>query len=427
MRVKVAVGQFGAPTTVFNSSLFGVLEGLDEKAEVYAILGGASGLIAGQLVPVGEVRSLTWMLDTPGAAFAAGRYPKTPNIVEQAVHILKKVGIDAFVLLGGNGTMSLAAAVAKTAVHMGYPLCVVGVPKTIDNDIVQIYHAPGFPSAARFVLQAVNELQIDLEAMVGFEQVRVVEVMGRRCGWLAAASALLPYIGSADDLRGQTGQKGALGRMGRTDETGQIKVQRDMSRPLDSVEVPRPIICIPEQPLDLSGLLKQIEARVRDNRNALVVVSEGVLDEQGKPVAQPGQPESTSTSIMLGGIGAVIAAHVRAELGFGTRYENLGLLQRCWNGCSLQSDKLHAKRLGQFGASRVLAGQGGVAVGLASSGTDDTRLVETVFSLDELAGQERQLKGDELLLGNDFVRWLSPLIELETMTQYPRFKTERWR
>ncbi|QSO49299.1 6-phosphofructokinase [Alicyclobacillus mengziensis] len=438
--MKVAIGQFGAPTTVFNSSLYGVLEGLQDKAEVYGVIGGVSGLVSGQMALLKDISQLSWLLETPSAALGAGRYSKNQEVVEETVRQLIKAGIDAFILLGGNGTMGLGAAVSKAARELRYPLNVVGVPKTIDNDIVGIDHAPGFPSAARFVLQAVRDLQIDLEAMVGFEQVRVVEVMGRRCGWLAAASALLPHIGSP----GTAVETPAVGERVDGNKADGNKVSwktvgtHDVSPP--------PIICMPEQPLDLAALLKKIESRVVDHQNALVVVSEGVLDVHGEPVVQAGQPGSgtagrNSSSVMLGGIGSVIAAHVREELGFGARYENLGLLQRCWNDCSLASDRRRARQLGQMGARVVLDGQGGVMVGLVRDQVDKDEvadglegtlkdgwrdgLSETMVPLDALAGQERRMTEAELRLDVDFVRWLGPLVEMEKMTRYPRLRPRR--
>lgn len=438
--MKVAIGQFGAPTTVFNASLYGVLEGLQDKAEVYGVIGGVSGLVSGQIAPLGDISQLSWLLETPSAALGAGRYSKNQEVVEETVRQLIKAGIDAFILLGGNGTMGLGAAVAKAARELGYPLSVVGVPKTIDNDIVGIDHAPGFPSAARFVLQAVRDLQIDLEAMVGFEQVRVVEVMGRRCGWLAAASALLPYLGSS-------GPAAEAPPAGKRVDGKNVDGNKMSGNKVDTHDVSAPpIICMPEQPLDLAALLKKIESRVVDRQNALVVVSEGVLDVHGEPVVQAGQPLSgsagrSSSSVMLGGIGSVIAAQVRQELGFGARYENLGLLQRCWNDCSLESDRRRARQLGQMGARAVLDGRDGVMVGLirglgdrdeVANGLEDALkdgwsggLKETCVPLDALAGQERRMTEAELRLDVDFVRWLGPLVEMEQMTRYPRLKPFR--
>jgi ATP-dependent phosphofructokinase / diphosphate-dependent phosphofructokinase len=394
--VKVAIGQFGAPTTVLNASLFGVLEGFDGHAQTYGVFGGVSGLISGDLHPLNDISRLHWLLDTPGAALAAGRYGNYEEAVDAAVQTLKKAQVDALVLLGGNGTMSFGAAIEAKAKSRGYPLSVIGVPKTIDNDIPGIAHSPGFPSAARFVLQAVRDLQVDLEAMTGFEQVRIVEVMGRRCGWLTAAASLLPY----------------LGWDGR------------QSLPKVSPAVLRPIICIPEKPLDTAVLMHQIESRVKAHGNALVVVSEGVLDVHGEPVMQSGQATSSASGV-LGGIGAVLSAKVRDELGFGSRYENLGLLQRCWRDCSLQSDKHHARRLGQLGAKALLAGRGGVMMGLTDGQKDvaDDQMMPVEVPLKELAGQERRMTGDALYMGEDFVRWLGPLVEIHTMTEYPRLAT----
>ncbi len=391
--MKVAIGQFGAPTTVLNSSLYGVLEGLQGKADVYGVIGGMSGLVAGTLRPLQGV--IPWLLETPGAALLAGRYTDHEEGVERAVQNLLRAQVDAFVLLGGNGTMSLGAAIESKARSMSYPLCVIGVPKTIDNDIAGIDHSPGFPSAARFVLQAVRDLQIDLEAMTGFEQVRIVEVMGRRAGWLAAASALLPYLGWGGPNKSRLIPSG----------------------------VPAPIICIPEKPFNSAKLMNQIASRVKSCGTALVVVSEGVLARDGLPVLQSGQFSRSSVSGMLGGIGAVLAEQVRQEMGVGVRYENLGLLQRCWNDCSLESDKKHARLLGNLGAQAILDGKGGLMVGLKTGPAKEQPLSQTEVPLSDLVGRERRMANDELDMGEDFVRWLGPLVEIDTIAEHQRFES----
>ncbi len=395
--MRVAIGQFGAPTTVLNSSLYGLLRQLEGKvSKVFGVVGGVHGLVTDHLIDLDLTKSETlgWLVNVPGAALRAGRFIETIDVVDQALQTLKRHDIDALVLMGGNGTMGLGAAIQSTARSKGYNLSVVGIPKTIDNDILGTDYSPGFPSAAHFVIKAVRDLQIDLEAMVGFEQVRVVEVMGRRCGWLAASTAMIPHLSEPNNGSSTFGKSTAP-----------------------------PIICLPEQPFSIVRLMEQIEHRVKQYGNALIVVSEGVRDAFGHHVfIQPKKQKSDEDSAqsIFGGIGGLISAQVRKQLGYGSRYENLGLLQRCWNDCSLATDRLQAERLGRRGAEILIDGQTGVMVGLFRQEIDKYTFEDITLPIQEIAGKDRVMTEPEVNLGSPFLRWLTPLIEIETLTQHRR-------
>ena len=190
--VHVAIGQFGGPTTVINASLLGALETLDRSgAAVRGIVGGTHGLIEGRTIELtGRAASLQWLARTPGAALRSGRRADvSDDDVQQAVRSLHALGAGALLVIGGNGTMALGHRLATAARAAHVDLSVIGIPKTVDNDVAGVDHTPGYPSAASFVLMALRDLRLDLQAMIGFEQVRVVEVMGRGTGRLAAVAA----------------------------------------------------------------------------------------------------------------------------------------------------------------------------------------------------------------------------------------------
>lgn len=392
--MKVAIGQFGAPTTVINSSLFGVLRTLEtESIDIYGVVGGVTGLVSDDIVTIKDAASMRWLRTTPGAALRAGRYADYEGSVEQSVDTLARRGIDKLIVLGGNGTMGFGKAIQSVARAKGYPLSVVGIPKTIDNDIVGIDYSPGFPSAARFVIQAVRDLQLDLEAMVGFEQVRIVEVMGRRCGWLTASAAIVSHLGAEGE---------------------------SLSCARNEIKMSPPIICLPERPLVVSSLLKDIEARVKTDGSIMVVVSEGVRDAGGNQILQVGKESRRSAQSMLGGVGAVLAEAVREKLGYGTRYENLGLLQRCWSDSGLASDRDQAERLGVFAAKAVIDGHSGVMAGLIRPNLHRYEFVETLIPLENVADRDRLMTEPELSLEDAFLDWLSPLIEMDSIRQHRR-------
>lgn len=386
--MKIAIGQFGGPTTVFNASLYGALSVSTSPKngatmQSFGLVGGVAGLLEGQLAPISSAHP--WLLDTPGAALGSGRFKGFAEVAEIAVKQLQKQGIDGFLAMGGNGTMALAKAVEDAAKAMGAPLQVMGVPKTIDNDLVQIDHSPGYPSAARFVIKAVRDLTIDLEAMKGFEQVRVVEVMGRRGGWLAAAAALVPHLAQNPSQR------------------------------------LAPFICLPEQPLCVPELLEQIRQRVADTGSALVVISEGVQDDTGHAVLQSAGTGSSADTI-LGGIGAQVAERIRQELGYRVRYENLGLLQRCWAESQSTLDREEAVALGRAGAAALLSGQSGKMVGYVRQGADTQSYATELIHvpLEAVAGKDRILSEAEQQLTDEFLHWLIPLVDLPSLEDHPR-------
>jgi len=382
--MRVAVGQFGAPTPVVNASLCGVIQGLVQKknVEIYAVLGGPTGLACGKFIEIDpSTIDFELLRQTPGAALLAGRRADFREVDERAVDALCEKGIDALIVIGGNGTMSMAQDLFNIAKSKSVDLQVVGVPKTIDNDIVGIDHTPGFPSAAQFVLQALRDLSIDLEAMVGFEQVRVVEVMGRNTGWLAATAFLLSEI---DDIV--------------------------------------PVICIPELDLNLDNILTEIQMNVKTNGRALVVVSEGVRTSEGEHLVQISGYKTKSSNHVLGGIGRLLASEIIDELGFGVRYENLGLLQRCWADCQVPLDVKEATELGYLAASAVIEGKSGVMATLLRKSSTPYQTNYTFIPFISIANQERKVEQQWLPLSNEFREWLRPLINWDKLK--PHFRLE---
>ncbi|WP_067933220.1 6-phosphofructokinase [Alicyclobacillus kakegawensis] len=400
--MRVAVGQFGAPTAVLNASLFGVLDSLSKAgAEVYGILGGAWGLSQGNVHPLSFARPPEWLLHTPGAALGAGRQLSFAAHAGEAVQNLRERHVDALIVMGGNGTMALGQIVERESQARGYDLQVIGIPKTIDNDIAGVDHTPGYPSAAQFVLKALCDLAIDLEAMVGFEQVRVVEVMGRRTGWLAAAAAL--YDDLFREVRGSS-----------ADHAGGWDVNRLSRRRV------RPIVCLPERPFHLDQVLGDVQRRVREDGCTMVVVSEGVQPADGQVMFQTDHGQDKARPFMWGGVGAWLAEAIRDQTKFGVRYENLGLLQRCWSRFSVPLDVAEAVRVGREGAHKVLAGESGQMVGLVRSRQSEYHVDTVGIQLSEVAGKERVMTEDEAKLGPTFRDWLRPLLDWSMLCPHPR-------
>ncbi len=361
--MRVLLVQAGGPTTVLNASLAGALGVLRAAGcDTLGARDGARGLAAGAYLPVtGPVPA--WLSASPGAALGAGRGGLDPDALGPVVRRLDADGYGGCLLFGGNGTMAMGAALAATSRSLGTSLAVVGVPKTIDNDLEGTDHTPGFPSAASFVVAAVRDMADDLEAMAGFEEVRLLEVMGRRAGWLAGAAVLA------------------------------------RRHPEDAPH----FVLIPEVPVDLDAFVGAVGLR-RAQGPVLVVVAEGVVDTGGRALGQ--QPlDQSGRTVVLSGAAQQLAAALRARLGLRVRAESLGFLPRCLRSAQTARDRQEAHLLGARAAQALLAGAGGVMVGLA--GGHAVRHVP----LEAVAGRERLLPAEMRDLGREFTRWLSPLVE----------------
>ncbi len=366
--MRVLVGQFGGPTAVLNASLYGVLSGLARPGVVaLGVRGGGQGLMAGDLTPLSGEPPV-WLRTTPGAALGSGRHRPDAGDDERLARVAARV--DGAVLIGGNGTMALARRLAESA---NGRLPVVGVPKTIDNDLFGTDHAPGYPSAARFVTTTVRDLATDLRAMAGFEDVRLIEVMGRNAGWLTAAAVLARR--HAHDL-------------------------------------PQ-IVLLPELPLDPDALCEAVAEHHRRDGSVLVVVGEGVRDAAGTPLGlQP--TDAAGQTQVLGGAAAALAHSLRTRLGLRVRAESLGFLPRCLSAAATAADRAEAEALGRAAAEAVLAGRGGFMVGWPDRSAGDAATVgATVPSetpLADIAGRDRPIPPELMDLGGTFRAWLLPLV-----------------
>lgn len=375
---RVAVGQVGGPTAVINASLFGFLEEVLPRYEVYGLLDGLQGLAEGRLAPLSAstVERYRKASETPGAWLGAGRWKAR---TEEYVITLKERDIHRLVLIGGNGTMWSCLEIERLAEEMGYELAVLGIPKTVDNDLAETDHAPGFGSAARYVATIVRDISRDLESVRNFEAVRVLETMGRNVGWLAASSGYLKR--RADD--------------------------------------PPHLIYVPEQGLRQEEFLEAVKEVHRERGYAAVVVSEGLMPHEN-PLSQP----------LLGGVSRELAALVREELGLAARGELLGMGQRSHSLSVSLQDRREARELGREAARLMRSGTGGCMVALARISSEPYEYEIYPVPFERVAGKERTLPGEwvhsDHSIGEGFRKWLKPLVG-EDLEAYPANLSEEIR
>jgi len=335
---RIAIATLGGPTAVLNATVQGFVDGAGDSGDVAGVCGGPEGLAAGQLCDLGSGGGFGVIeAGRPGSWLGAGRHLLTDEAIDNGLRRLAAQGVRGLAVVGGNGTMACCQRLTQWAERNGLPIGVVGVPKTIDNDLCGMDHSPGFLSAATFVIETVADLSFDHRAMRSIEQVRIVETLGRNSGWLALASLL---------ARRATGAEPHL-------------------------------VYIPERPFDESAFLEDVQRQVATTGRALVVVAEGAA---GNLVGDRFEKTSFERPIE-GGVARVLADRVRDALALTVRAEIPGLVQRCSTRHVSPRDRVEAFAVGQEAARLLALGKTGVMVTLGLEGlrgaTDDTVIAES--------------------------------------------------
>jgi 6-phosphofructokinase len=355
--------QCGGPTAVVNASLAAVIERSQSGSPLKHLWGarlGVQGLVTGDWAELSGVSAphLAQLYRQPGAALGSSRYFLADGDVPTVLGHLARHQIGALFFIGGNGTMAAAAKVERAAQAQGYqvdgqPLQVIGIPKTVDNDLTGTDAAPGYGSAARWIAQTVRDIGLDLQTMRVFDDVVVLEVMGRHAGWLAAASALARQ--AAGD--------------------------------------PPDLILLPEVVFAEAAFLDAVQTIHRRKGICLVVASEGIRDAAGNFVAeQLGRTEADgSGQKFLGlapGVAPYLATRVRAALGLRCRHIRPDTVQRSSSALVSDIDRRLAQQVGFAAVDAVHAGHTGVMIGLVRQ-LQGWTTKPVPFA--EIAGQERLL------------------------------------
>src|SRR5579875_3815974 len=293
MADSLMILQGGGPTAVFNVSLAAAIEHARADGafrKVYGAHFGTAGLARGEIADLSDlsIAQLTSLRDTPGAALGSSRHQSSESDLHRQLELLRSLDVHSMLYMGGNGTMHGAQLFMQFCEAHRYELQVVGVPKTVDNDLTATDRCPGFGSAARYVAQATLELALDVRSLP--QPVTILETMGRSVGWLAASAALAT---------------------------------------LDGVPA-SPIILIPEVPFDCGAFLSHVEEAVARQGWAVVVVAEGLRKADGSlvySVTDPTQQDPLKRPI-TGGVARHLSGIVARELKMRCRSETPGLLGR---------------------------------------------------------------------------------------------------
>lgn len=388
------VGQSGGPTAVINASLCGVIKAgiKDERInKVYGAVNGIQGFLNENICDLSEIFSDSKKLDvlkiTPSAYLGSCRYKLKENDTETFEKIFKlfsKYDITSFFYIGGNDSMDTVYKLSAYAKEINYPISIIGVPKTIDNDLDITDHTPGFGSAAKYIAASILEITHDSE-VYDTNSVTIIEIMGRNAGWLAASSALARNeISSAPHL-----------------------------------------IYLPEVPFSIDKFIEDVKEANKKHKNVIVAISEGIKDENGVYVCETTASGLTDTfgHKYLSGSGKVLENAVREKLGFKARAVELNVLQRCASHISSLTDINEAEEIGMKAVEEALAGSTGKMMIFVRENCSDYKLSIKSHDITNIANAEKIVPESFISeSGNDvteaFMDYAKPLILGEPKIEY---------
>lgn len=322
--MNIVVAQSGGPTCAINASLLGVFKGAmksDKIETVFGSLNGIEGIINNNLVNLTERiktnEDMELVKQTPATLLKSCRYKlpdaeKEPEVYETIRANLEKNGIGAFFYIGGNDSMDTVNKVSAYFSKVGCDIKVIGVPKTIDNDLMCTDHTPGFGSAAKYVATTIKEITRDC-TVYNLKSVTIIEIMGRDTGWLTAASSVLHAIGE---------------------------------------DAPH-LIYLPEVKFSEENFIEDIKAAFEKQNTVIVAISEGVELENADFMSGA---TDTFGHKYLSGIGKCLENVVRTKIGCKVRSIELNLMQRCSSHIASKTDLDEAELIGTKAVETALAG-----------------------------------------------------------------------
>ncbi len=387
---NVLVAQSGGPTAVINSSLAGVItEALnhEEIEEIYGSLNGILGVLQEELIDLAEEsqQTIRALRHTPGSALGTCRYKlRQQEDFDRILEVFKAHNIRYFFYIGGNDSQDTADTISKRAQEVGYDLRVIGIPKTVDNDLVVTDHCPGYGSVVKYIATTVREIACDSEGMGQHDLVQIVEVMGRSAGWIAAGATLAK--------------------------------RREM--PSD----PPHLIYLPEVAFSPEKLIEDIRRVLKKERYCLIVVGEGLVDGDGNYVTSASNTDSFG-HVQLGGVADYLQSLIEERLEVKVRTNKLGYAQRAAAHCSSLADNKEAFLAGQSAVRAAIDGETDKMVTLIRGDSDLYTCETGLTPLSDIANgvkplPESWINEDGVSMNYQYVKYALPLIQGEVEVPY---------
>ena len=386
---NMIVGQSGGPTAVINGSLYGVVsEGFkhpESIEHVYGMINGIEGFLSNQIMdmhPLLKNGDLELIRTTPGSYLGSCRY-KLPEDLNNPVYpeLFQKFedyNIGYFFYIGGNDSMDTVSKLSRYAAKIQSPIRVIGVPKTIDNDLVETDHTPGFGSAAKFVATTVREIAIDASVYDNKKSVTIEEIMGRHAGWLTAASALARKFEGDNPV----------------------------------------LIYLPEVAFNQEDFLEKVKKALETTPNLVVCVSEGINDGNGTFICEFASDVGVDTfgHKMLTGSGKYLENLIKEKLGVKVRSVELNVSQRCSSSCLSKTDLDEADHSGAFAVNAALNGETGKMISFVRTNTSPYELSFSTADVNIICNQEKAvplswITKDGSDVTDEFIRYAAPLIQ----------------
>lgn len=388
MKHNILVGQSGGPTAVINGSLYGVVKRGVETPQIdniYGMVNGIEGFLNGNMMDMRTLEengTLPLLKTTPGAYLGSCRY-KLPEDLSDPVYpqLFAKFAeneIQSVFYIGGNDSMDTVSKLSRYAAKNGSSIRFIGIPKTIDNDLVMTDHTPGFGSAAKYVASTVREIAVDASVYDNKPSVTIVEIMGRHAGWLTAAAAL----SRGEDCDGP-----------------------DM-------------IYLPEVTFDVDDFMARVKKLAAEKSSVVIAVSEGIKLADGRFVCELGGGSDFVDAFghkQLSGCAVVLANKIAAETGLKTRAIEYSTLQRAATHLASLNDINEAFNVGYLAVQAAYDGKTGMMITIDVKNRKPYEVGYGIYDIHQIANVERPVPAEWIIndgtdVSDAYVEYARPLI-----------------